>query len=332
MRFPLLSKILFAAGLTLASFQSADAQIQVGSATMPTLNRSGSLSDKELARFKATKTLFVLLDDDFRQVKAFEDAIRKVWTVTPFQIIRYDQMDNYLEEGKYSFFMFGGYVISGRGGTSTHLTYDLAMLQFNRKGEVKKGFDYFSRTVMYPTGRTLRMTTSDFGSYTSTKKSRQEGMGKLYAEGDFYDWGPGFLMGKLDFINKRLVAGETAGNFSEVEEKPLLPPLAKDTLFVPEYVNIVAHPVTGEESQQERDESTLKEDYPYPLRLISSEELNARILSGTPTTYLLYTKSSGDKFINVYQSEQGRIYSEYTPISFGFKLKDLKKLAKAIRK
>ncbi|MFT4062995.1 MAG: hypothetical protein QM642_11645 [Edaphocola sp.] len=46
---------------------------------------------------------------------------------------------------------------------------------------------------------------------------------------------------------------------------------------------------------------------------------------------MVYTQSSTDKYINVYESGTGKmLYAEYVKISYNFKYKDLARLAKSI--
>jgi hypothetical protein len=52
--------------------------------------------------------------------------------------------------------------------------------------------------------------------------------------------------------------------------------------------------------------------------------------STQPIKYLVYTRSSTDKFINVFESNGKLLYARYVKISYNFKNKDLSKLAKTI--
>ena len=68
--------------------------------------------------------------------------------------------------------------------------------------------------------------------------------------------------------------------------------------------------------------------------MISTEELSEKILEDTdPFYYLVYIKSSTDKYVTIYNSVTGDIvYSRYKPLSYNFKGSDLKSLMEIIKK
>lgn len=328
-----LAKIVLTVGLISGGIGSATAQIQVGSQELPVINSASRLTDAMLRELKGTTTLFVLLDHDYEQIDAYQQAIERVWKYTPFKIIQRSEMGNYLEEGKYSFGMFGGYINRSTNMTTVQLTYDLIMLQFNRKGEVN-GMKYFSRMVLSPDAKTMNTAALShspgfFG--IGGKERRRDGIEKLYEEGKFYDWTPGFLMGKLQFVNKLLTAGEKADNFDYLVNKEALAGLRRDTLFIPDYVNIDLSPYTLK-TEREMDDDDIKKDYPYKIQFISTHALNDRIMSSDkPVYYLISTLTIGNKFINIYHTKKGRLYAQCTQMSNKFKTKDLKKIAKLIK-
>ncbi|RYD53504.1 MAG: hypothetical protein EOP52_05050 [Sphingobacteriales bacterium] len=328
-----LAKCLLTAGLLSGSILSATAQIQVSTDELPTTSGTGRFKEDVLRKLKGTTTLFVLLDHDYEQIDAYQQAIGRVWKYTPFKIIRRSEIGNYLEEGKYSFGVFGGYIITVHNNTTIQLTYDLGMFNFNRQGEVK-GMNYFSRMALSPNAKSMSAVATSaapaiFGF--STKERRKESLDNIYAEGSFYDWSPGFLMGKLQFVNKLLTAGETIGSFDDLANKEALAGLRRDTLFIPNYVN-TRYSIQGVEQEKEANEDDVKDVYPYKVQFVSTEELNNRIMNiDKPIYYLVSTVYSGNKYINVYHSKKGRLYAEYAPMSYKFKYKDLKKIAKLIK-
>ncbi|MBK8966627.1 MAG: hypothetical protein IPM36_08060 [Lewinellaceae bacterium] len=68
--------------------------------------------------------------------------------------------------------------------------------------------------------------------------------------------------------------------------------------------------------------------------MISNAELNRKIIEETePFYYLVYIKSSTDKYVSVYNSQTGDlVYTTYTGISYNLKDKDLGKLESAVSK
>lgn len=118
-----------------------NAQIQVGSNS----NSKGApgISEAEISKFKKSTTYFVLRDRDYVDLSVFEAAITKVWTVTPFKIIRPEEMKK-LDKQTSSFFYFGSMMTKQQGKNNTtsyypHFSYDLYMLSTNKNGaETKK--------------------------------------------------------------------------------------------------------------------------------------------------------------------------------------------------
>lgn len=298
------------------------------------MNNPGKISKADLESFKKTTTLFTLQYKDYNDKIAFEKAIHAVWTITPFEIIRPDEMEDYIPKGGYSIFSFGGYVVNANNTHasspfSMHLAYDLWMPDITKKGKVNEQF--FARIQIYPDNKTLYTAINN----QSKKKSDFSNImiSFLYNDAIIYNWGPGYLKGYLKLINDRLLADDERGPFSEMENETALTKLKTDTLYVPDYVRIKFNMFTGAENEDDGDvDEEIKKAYPFPVKFVSSGELNNLILNGEePIKYLIYTKSSTDKFINVFDSKNNElIYARYVKISYNFKNKDLGKLAKAV--
>jgi hypothetical protein len=67
---------------------------------------------------------------------------------------------------------------------------------------------------------------------------------------------------------------------------------------------------------------------------VSVKELNEKILTEKePIYYLLYIKSSTDKYVTIINSITGEmLYTHYTPVSYNFKSDDIEDVQKAIMK
>jgi hypothetical protein len=317
--------------LTISYF--ATAQIQIGSNEIPSMNRPGGISTTDLAAFKKTTTLFTLQYKDYAQQLQFEKAIKAVWTVTPFKIIKPDEMDNYTHNGNYSFFSFGGFMIQRQGSatvtSSMHLSYDLWLPDVKKSGRVNQRF--FSRIWLYPNNETFYTAMKSSGLRNKDFSGRM--LSFLYHDAQLYNWGAGFLKGYLKTVNDRLLTGNERGPFSEETDKTALSTLKRDTLYVPDYVYIRFNPLTGAETQKDDEaDEDLKQAYSFPVKIVSAATLNEMILTeGKAVKYLLYTKSSTDKFINVFDGDTGSLlYARYVKISYNFKNKDLSRLQRTI--
>jgi len=305
-------------------------QIQIGSNQNAAMNKPGSISKTDMEALKKTTTLFTLQYKNYNDKVAYEKAIQSVWTLTPFRIIRPDEMGEYVDKSEYSFFSFGGFVKTGGSAnmTSIHIAYDLWMPEVKKNGKVNQ--TYFARVQVYPDNKTI------FTVYQSKYQKRSDFSANIlsfiYNDALLYSWGPGYLKGYLKMVNDRLQEKEERGPFTELVDKPALASLKADTLYIPDYVKVKFNMFTGSEKEDEEADDNLKDAYPFPVRYISDGELNDKILNGEqPVKYLVYIKSSTDKFVNIYDSKTNKlIYAQYTAASYNFKNKDLKKLAKAI--
>jgi hypothetical protein len=308
----------------------SNAQIQIGSNEVATMNKAGGISKADMEALKATTTLFTLQYKDYNDKVAYEKAIRAVWTITPFQIVRPDELGDYMKKKNYSIFSFGGFVTSRTGPsmTSIHIAYDLWMPEPKKNGKMDQ--KYFARVQIYPDNKTIYAAYSNKFKKQSDFSSTM--LSFIYNEANIYSWGPGYIKGYLQLVNDRLSADDERGPFTEVEDNKALASLKTDTLYVPDYVKVKFNMMTGSEKEDDGADEDMKEAYPYPVKFLSAGELNNLILNGDkPIKYLVYIKSSTDKFINIYDSKNNKlIYAQYVPVSYNFKNKDLKKLARAI--
>lgn len=309
----------------------APAQVQVGSNEIATMNRAGRISKDDLEGLKKTTTVFTLPYKDYGQQQQFEEAIRSVWTITPFRIIKPDEMSQYMKDG-YSVFSFGGFMTTRQGPAinpaNMHLAYDLWQPELGKKGQVKQR--YFARILIYPDNETFFTAMRNTGRRGEDFSARM--LSFLYNDAVIYNWSAGLLKGYLKVVNDRLLQADERGPFTEEADKQALAGLTKDTLYVPDYVQVKFNMFTGAEkaAEEEADES-LKEAYPFPVKLVTKARLDELLLDKSrPVKYLVYTKSSTDKYINVYDSRKGLLYARYVKLSYNFKNKDLAKLAKVI--
>lgn len=88
---------------------------------------------------------------------------------------------------------------------------------------------------------------------------------------------------------------------------------------------------TGDESKNHDPEKIFK-SYPYTYELIDAEDLSEKILSGEEFYYMVFVKSSTDKYLTIFNSVSGEIiYSKYSPASYNVKDSDFKDLAKSMK-
>lgn len=308
---------------------SAQAQIHIGSNFAT--KGAGNIDPQEFAAVKSKTTLFILQDKDYANKAAFQEAIGKVWTVTPFKIVSLSEAAN-ANRMQHNFFDFGGFVTERRSTSSTmlvaHLFYGMDCYIQNKKGKVEPMI--IGRFVLHPDFDTYRMTER---AIKQPKQFSTMVGNYLHSEANIYNWTPGMLMGYLKAINDGIAAQKIKGVFEGNIDKDGLKSLKADTLYVPNYVTINFNMFTGQETEVDAEDKDLFKSYPYPIRFVSNEELTSLLLTRPQgIKYLSYVKSSTDKFVTVFDSKTGKVlYSEYTPISYNFKSKDLKKIASEVK-
>lgn len=305
------------------------AQINVGSNPTFAYNRAGKFTDEYLNNLKNTTTLFTLQSRDYENEQDFEKAIASVWHYTKFKIVKPEEIAQYINKEGYSFFSFGGFYAegtnnSGAGLFSMHLTYDLWIPHFTKKGKLK-GQNYYSRNMLCLDGTIVKDSKMIYNRNFSDNMIQY-----IYNDAIFSNWGAGFLKNYLKTIQDVLDKGDIVGPFTSIE-KDELATLKRDTLYIPSYVNVYFNPLNANESNEDKDESDLGKAYPHPTKFISTQQLNQMLLSRNDNfCYLVYVRTASDKFVDVYQNGKGLIYAHYTPISYNFKNKDLAKIFNAI--
>lgn len=323
-----MKKLLIA--FLLLSTTAGYAQIQVGSRVIPSMNIAGKIGKAEMAEFKKSTTIFTLQFKDFDHIEDFQKAIAKVWTVTPFKIVRPDELGDYMKEG-YSIFMYGSILIEKNGVVKgTHLFDELWLPRVKKNGKINR--ELLARITLYPDFDAVKEGSQTYGILDGKEKRSKKG-NYLYNEAHFYNWNAGFLMGYLKVVNDGLTSEVERGPYSEMTDKAAMSKLKTDTLYIPDYIYTKFNMFTGAETaKDDQDDSDIKSNYPYPFKVLPAAELSDLILnSKKPIKYLTYTKSSTDKFLNIFDSETGKmIFARYVKVSYNFKNKDLRRVEKAI--
>ena len=297
-----------------------------------TFKGKGDINEEEFTTFKNTITLFTLQYKDYNELEKYNEAIRTTWNVTPFLIIKPDELSKYAGKPGYSFFDFNGYIQSVGNTTVVRFFYSLKMPYFKKSG--KQGDDItLGEITVYPDNKTLFAAIGSPFSFKGAKRKAEEMISFLYNDAILYNWSPGMLKGYLKQLNNGILSRKERKLFFEMEEKTKLAALTKDTLYVPDYVKLRFNMFTASEKVDEEKGENLSEAYNYPIKFVPVKTLNELILKkGSNINYLVFTKSSSDKFISVYNSYSNEmLYQNYTPISYNFKNSDLNKLRKLIK-
>ncbi|MDQ0637429.1 hypothetical protein QF042_000994 [Pedobacter sp. W3I1] len=284
-------------------------------------------NNQKLDIFKKTTTLFTLQYADYAELEKFDQAIKKNWTITPYKIIKPEELSRYDTLANYSFFYFDGYAEKLDSVTNVNVVYALKLITPSKKPKVKEESVLATVTLFADRNTNLLIETQD-QQYGSKRSIKNNILSNFYNKSSFLNWSPGLLTGYLKQINDGLLANENCTLDYQFYNKVRLPELAKETLYVPEYIKEVFSsrlallPPSG----------IIAEPYNYKLKFVPYKALDSLILNkDTNVKYVVYTQRSNDKIISVYDSKDDKIiYQRFYPQSPNFEMNDLSEIKKVI--
>ncbi|WP_343523389.1 hypothetical protein [Pedobacter sp.] len=288
---------------------------------------SALLNSQKLEVFKKTTTLFTFQYGDYAELEKFEQAIKETWTITPYKIIKPDELAKYDTLANYSFFYFDACAEKLDNKTDINVVYALKLATPSKKPKVKE--ESVLATVDLFTDPNTKLFVTLLDQEIGSKKNKKANLlSLLYNRSHLLNWSPGFLTGYLKQINDGLISSENHGIDYQFYNKIRLPELARETLYVPEYVKEVFSsklallPKSG----------IVLEPYSYKLRFAPYKVLDSLILNKeTPIKYVIYTQRSDDKIISVYDSRDNMIiYQRFYPQTPNFEMNDLSEIKKVI--
>lgn len=291
-----------------------------------------SIPDDKLELLKKTTTLFTLQYKDYAELEKFDEAIRKSWTITPYKIIKPQELASYDTLTNYSFFYFDAYSEKIEETTSANIVYVLKLVTPSTKPKEKDEFALATVTLFADVYTNLQVNTLDEQSGSKkTKKSRL--LNNLFNSSTFYNWSPGFLAGYLKQINDGLISEKNRLLAFEFYNKVRLPQLETQTLYIPEYIKQSFNTINREGAVSNYDATTIQEPYTYKLKFSSYTELDSLILDkSSPVKYVIYTQRGNDKIISVYDSRDNQIiYQKFSPNTLNFEMNDLSSIQKLIK-
>lgn len=268
------------------------------------------------------------------------DIIKKNWTISKIVFIRHTEVEKYLSPEN-SFLTVGGIETTStftkttssgtqyKGSSYTNTHRYLELWTCNEK--------YFKNKEKY--------NNSEFGSRDKIQVARIELYTDLSVssnpdeifESDFNgkghvrNWGSGIMKNYIQSLMIFLNKNENHSLYSNITNVDELKNLKDQVLYIPDYILKKFNKFSGYETKS-HNESKLFKKYKYKYDVISSKELNKKIIEDkTGFYYLLYVKSSTEKYITVINSLTGEmVYSTYSPMSYNVKSDDFDRLYKKI--
>jgi len=292
---------------------SINAQINIGPAEKVTPHQK-DFEKGDLDLLKATKTLFIYRTGDEDNLDEFKEIIRPVWNITELEFISWEEYKENTYDESYSYITLGG--LSNSSGN----VYFFLSLWLEHNDQKKTYF----RIDLFPSFETFDKIMDYTGDGTF------KALDYMYSDADFRNWNLGFLKNYLQYANNSLKENKNRWLFKN-ETDPEIKDMKDYILYIPEYIFIAMAKFTGDESKQ-LDRQKIMKDYKYRYKIVSRKKLSEMITeSEHPVHYLIYVKSSTDKFITIINSETGKIvYAKYKALSYNVKSKDFKEIMKAI--
>jgi len=275
---------------------------------------------EKLSVLKNTTTLFTLQYADYVELKEFEEAIKKTWTITPFKIIKPEELASYDTLPNYSFFYFDAFTEKIDTIINSNIVYALKLVTPSKLPKQKDENIYAYVTLFADVYTNL--TVKQQGEKAALRKSyKRELLNMLYNGSRFVNWSPGLLAGYLKQINDGLLLEQSREIDYQFYNKIRLPDLAKETLYVPEYVR----EIFSSQRVKLPKNNVIQEPYNYKLKFLPFKELDSLILNKeSGIKYLVYTQRTNDKIISVYDSKDDKIiYQKFYFQSPEFEMNDL---------
>jgi hypothetical protein len=302
------------------SISQVSIQIQDG------INRPRNLTKEDIEKLKTTTTIFAYGDTDKNHVEELQKALEQSWKITQYKIVSYRELYDYIEKPNYSFFTLEGSIAIEGGTKVTSVSYQLWLPVEGKKGKIThvtyadiELFDQFASMKDIPYNA-LR-----------PKSSMDAAIEYIYTKGVYYNRTPGYLKCYLKLISDNLTKVESRGYYHNMVDKIKLARVKSATLYVPAYCLTRFNKFNGNEDKT-NDPADLLSKYHYKYKIISNEELSKLIVNSTePVYFVLYVRFGTDKFMNVFSSTDGLIFSHYQPLSYNLQDDDFKDIVDAMR-
>jgi len=279
-------------------------------------------------------TTFILLDDITSQMDTpYVNVFKQYWKVTPIKFIQTDQLTKHLSKNAtYLSFIVTNEIVqpvhNGIGMGSPIIRPGSSIMDFRLWTCKEK---YFNKERKWDWAYTNEIATMELfvsslsaGSYTSQASGTFQTFGgpKICGGGDYltvdqggyiYNWGPGILKNYVQILSELLTAGNERKFTQEITDNAEIKRLKTDTLYIPKFV---AYKIVkfGAVTTEKTDLSKLVSNYKLPYSIITTQQLNDKILNKKGDIYyFMYMHSNRAKYIAVINGFTGEIvYSDYS--------------------
>lgn len=274
-------------------------------------------------------------DPNSEIAKPYIDAIKSSWTFSSIEFIKYEDQPKNIEPGT-TFLSLGG-----------HKTNTRMVKEHNNFQETMVNYENTHMFLQFWTTGKGIATTADKANDNFIPLARIELFldfetltypqwiidSDLDLGGHVRNWSPGILKNYIKCMMSYLDTKKERTLYDDYVDRDAIKKLRSEALYIPESTFIAFNMFSGDETEK-IPEPKLFGGYPYPYKILSDKELSDKIINGKDDFYyLIYVKGSTQKYVSVFNSKTGEmIYTHYKSFSYNIGNKDIKKLAKEIKK
>ncbi len=275
----------------------------------------------EINKVKSGTTFFAMKDPASPKAIAYVDAIKKNWTFSKVECIKYTDVEKNIAPNN-SFVTIGADMTNSNASSSSETNFTLEFWTTDGKfvydPKKRKHFNQENKIVI--------ASIALFPDFTTQNNPSSVYKMEYDAAGHLKNWSAGILGNYIQQVVILLNKAEERQAKTEFSNKSELDKFS--TLYIPDYV-LTKFSKNSDDESKKYDEKEVLEASALTCKIISTEELNAKILSSeTPFYYLLLIKTNSDKWITVTNSQTGEIVYSANSGSGNFKPVDLKTIKK----
>lgn len=315
------NKTIYSILVLLLLFSKSYAQVSIGKGHTYFGFKEFGKSECELIKTKTT--VFVLEGFDTTEINK---VLSEVWTLNKFIVLDakdFESRENEFNNDKYAVFK-GTFKkeIRYNGSQSSTSVYVGLIYYYQTEDKSKKNKpeyikEYISKIYLSPSLEFGNQVVST-DTFTDLKKG-------------IYNYKLGYLKNYFQIVNNTINSKGAIDSFENYCNKSKIKELKTKTLYIPDYIKTKFQMLTSSTKEVKIEE--LFKNYNFKYELISSENLDQKILNGNEDFYYLsYVNSQGIKFISVTNGKTGEIiYRDFNTTSNNILKSDISQINSKIK-
>jgi hypothetical protein len=271
---------------------------------------------------KGKTAVFLVPAKQLQFIEDYRKMLPQAWTLTPIEIIKWDDIDKYPENDKNLFFVIHASERSATSNTSGRTYYNnqyYLTLSPNLEQEKKPGKEEYCR---------IELHSDHPAEWIST---RRDDIDRFYSNYEFPNFSLPYMMGYLRFVQRNLQNNKNPSQVLSYTDKDLLAQLANETLYVPLTAFESSETSTGKKGPARYDD-VFKDAYGGKFQHVSTEDLVNLVKNNTankPIFVFEYVVTGINKYIGVLDITTGTVvYRRQVALSNTLKSHDVAKILK----